>query len=197
MNIPCIMLLVFMLDTLSASGQKLVYHVFHGNNNIGFIHVDREQKNNLEIYQLQSEVNFRILWKNHEHVSKMKVTFKDGVLFESISETWQNEKLDIKSRIWKNGNQYQGVFHSGDSVKITHPIDLSAVQLYYQEPVGLESVFLESFLEYGKFETVSPGNYEIKTPNGRLNTYIYEDGTLKELQVEGTWFTIHFKKQKT
>jgi hypothetical protein len=175
--------------------QQLTFDVFHGNHKIGIITTNRILNQGKEVYDVQSEVNFKVLWKNYQRISSMEVVFKNGTLEKSISETLQNDELEIYSTIHKNGATYRGMVHEQDSIVLESPVNHTAVQMYYQEPVNQEQVFLESFLQYVKLEKAGPGKYQIKMPNGRLNTYIYSEGKLQELQVESTWFTVYFRRQ--
>ena len=71
-------------------------------------------------------------------------------------------------------------------------VGFTSVMLYYQEPVGIEKVYSERFLEYCSLEALDDHKYKLYLPNRKINYYTYEEGVLLEIFVDRTWFNLRF-----
>ncbi|MGV3558083.1 DUF6134 family protein [Larkinella arboricola] len=80
---------------------------------------------------------------------------------------WQKDHYDI------NVKQYK---YERKAVEI-QPIDFTAMQLYFEEPVGRSRVFAEYFGDYATIEPTRKGSYRIRIDD-REDEYFYENGKL-------------------
>lgn len=83
---------------------------------------------------------------------------------------WQKDHYDINVRQYK---------YNRKAVE-TQPIDFTAMQLYYEEPVGRTRVFAEYFGDYATIEATKRGSYRIRIDD-REDEYFYEKGKLVKI----------------
>ena len=73
----------------------------------------------------------------------------------------------------------------------------TTARMYFEEPVGQGSVFVESVLEPCSLSAISPGNYLLTFPNGAESRYVYAQGELQEIHVDRLFIDLLFRRSGT
>lgn len=113
-------------------------------------------------------MNFDVIYKNGKLFSAYAKNVKDGVT-EIVNIVWQDTKYIIE--------------RGEERLQMLHPLDFSAILLYFTEPLNRTKIFSERMGEYANFVKTGTGQYECKTANGVNNIYRYKDGKLVELEM--------------
>jgi len=184
--------LSILLFSLSIHGQQVEFTINIGSKEIGEITANKELIQNREVYKVVSDATFRIIWKYHR-TSEMTVIYINDTLESSVSINKMNDDVKALSKFWKDDNGYK--CHHQDKIEMEeNPVLFSTVKLYFQEPVNVDSVYSETFLEMSYLEDLGDHQYKLFLPGNRKNTYRYDNGILQEVKVDRT-FDILFKKK--
>jgi len=184
--------LSILLFSLSIHGQQVEFTINIGSKEIGEITANKELIQNREVYKVVSDATFRIIWKYHR-TSEMTVIYINDTLESSVSINKMNDDVKAMSKFWKDDNGYK-CHHQGKIEMEENPVLFSTVKLYFQEPVNVDSVYSETFLEMSYLEDLGDHQYKLFLPGNRKNTYRYDNGILQEVKVDRT-FDILFKKK--
>lgn len=67
-------------------------------------------------------------------------------------------------------------------------------RMYFEEPIGRKTIFIESVMDHGALRASAPGEYILTFPDGAVNRYVYRGGTLREIHVDRTFLDLLFKR---
>lgn len=164
----------------TAMCQTLRYDVIKGSKNLGEMTVTRSYEDDQIIYDIASEVTFRLLFSfSIDFISY--ANYQDGILQKEYSKNELNGKVQKEADLKKLENGYHFVL-DGISTNLTEDISYSISAIYYNEPSDGQEVFSPSFGQYFTFKKVGYGKYEMQSPDG-LNTYEYENGICTRVEV--------------
>jgi hypothetical protein len=138
-----------------------------------------------------SDALYRIVWKYHR-TSNMTSIYVNDTLNSSTSINKMNDDVKEHSEFWKDDDGYK--CHHQDKIEMEENVVLfSSVKLYFQEPIDIDSVYSETFLEMSYLENLGSNKYKLYLPGNRENTYVYKNGELQEIRVDRT-FDLLFKR---
>lgn len=189
------LILILLLNFFLSRAQTYRYTIHHGDDEIGEITASHTSSGPESHFKITSTAVFKVLWKYNRKTS-MAVRYKNGVLEYSSSEVFMNDELEERCQIKKNREVYDCRKQPGDSFQIKSPIVFSSARLYFEEPIGVEAIFLESYLAFCPLEPMGNHKYKLTLPGEKVNYYTYENEILKEIFVERSWFDIIFRKKE-
>lgn len=177
------------------SAQKLNYDIYRGDSKIGTIDATRNADGAHEEFNVIADVTFRVVFK-YNRQTKLEVSYQEDRLNASTSKTVMNEELKELSKLEQTGNHYKCFKHPDESFELQSPIHFTAVKLYFEEPVGIDKVFSESFLAYCDLQNMGDHRYKLTLPGKRVNYYTYKDNKLVHVTIDRTWFDLTFRINK-
>ena len=190
MRIFTLLFLTILTSTLYAQEHEFSIHI--GKREIGTILAKREKTQNKELYKVVSDATFRVVWKYHR-TTDMSAVYINDTLESSVSKIEMNNDVKEFSEYWKDGNGFkchrQGKMEMEEKV-----VQYSSVKLYFEEPVEIDSVYSETFLEMSYLENLGDHRYKLYLPGNRENTYSYQNGKLQDVKVDRT-IDIFFKRK--
>ena len=170
--------------------QELMYTISWKDDSIGYLKAEREQILDNEYYNINSDTEFNILFNfnlNYQYENE----YRKGRLYSASSKNSLNKKeRDQSSIIWQN-NHY--LLRVNDKIEKLENQDIwfTVSKLYYQEPIGINTIFSERFGEFLTLEK-QENKYILTKPDGRENIYFYEKGICRRVIVDNPIITIHF-----
>ncbi len=175
--------------------HKCEFEIHLAGKSIGGITAKLQSIDNKQVYDILSEVNFKVLWKKYNRQTKNFIVYGNDIIVESYSGIYMNHVLEDSASIQAKGESYKFYrFPDKNFTTEKRPIKYLAAMLYFQEPKNITEVYSERFLSYCKLESKGNGKYIIYLPNGKENVYTYENGKLMEVFVDRTWFNLRFKR---
>lgn len=184
--------LLALASVLSLQAQQLKYDVYLNEKKVGLLEAKRTAKDGIAQYLIQSNVNFRMMFKlnlNHTFES----TYQNDMLIKASTRSMMNDNVKATSKVTWNGTFYQLEVKDEHSVLKNSRIIYSMVLLYFREPRQITQVFSE---RYGVFLTIKPlaeHRYELLMPDGKKNYYSYRNGVCYLVEVQHTVGQIVFK----
>ncbi|MEQ8925046.1 MAG: DUF6134 family protein [Fulvivirga sp.] len=196
-KIYIIFIAVLICCTKNSKGQEYNYSIHLAGGKIGGINATLTEENGVQYYEIESDVTFKVLFKKYNRKTIHRVKYSNGTIEESYTAVYMNKNQeDSASLVHLSNYEYRCFMTEKDEPYKQHfgPIKFPTAMLYYKEPKGVNKVFSERFLDYCPVKVLEKGKYEVYLPNGKENIYTYENGELKSVFIDRTWFNIEFKK---
>lgn len=186
--LPSILLLILIRTGMS---QELMYTISWKDDSIGYLKAEREQIRDNEYYNINSNTEFRVLFRfnlNYQY----KNEYRKGRLYSASANNSLNQKdRDQSSIIWQNNHYLIRVNNKSEKLK-EQDIWFTVSKLYYNEPIGVNTIFSERFGKFLTLEKLEQNKYALTKPDGRKNIYFYDKGICRKVIVDNPIITIHF-----
>ena len=149
-----------------------------------------------QTYKILSKVSFRILWKHYHRRTNNLVIYQGESMKTSYSGVYMNDNLEDSTTLNQELTNYR-VFKYPEDRYILYGADLrfTTAKLYFQEPVGIQKVYSERFLQYCPLEVQGDHKYKLYLPDNKVNYYTYKDKELVEVSIDRTWFNLEFRRK--
>jgi hypothetical protein len=66
--------------------------------------------------------------------------------------------------------------------------------MYFEEPIGVNEVFVESVLENCRLMPLGEHRYRLFMPDAKMNDYVYKNGVLQEIGVDRKYVDLVFRR---
>lgn len=162
--------------------QIVHYDVIVAGHTIGGVKVYHFQN---DVKRQRIEAEFKVPFYSGTFFSENN--FNDAGLKNSVTEHHVNGKRKQQTVTTLVTNKNYKVDFSGEekaSRQLTQPIASTITNLYYQEPVELETVYSERYGKLCALKKLSDNRYAISLPNGKQSIYSYRGGDCQEVQTE-------------
>lgn len=180
--------------TWSLSAQKQEYDLLLLGKKVGQITTDRRQKGDLEVFSLFSEAESKILWKDINAETQMRIIFQGGKLTESFYEHKENGVVEKYCKINTDASGKLSVVHwKNGKFSAAGPADFALISMYYTEPHEGRKLLMESWGEFVTVKKSGPNQYEFKAPDGDKNIFRYSGGKLAEAEFHTSIVSVKLK----
>lgn len=186
-------LLILFLSLIPATSgaQKILlnYTVKKSGVNIGWLIIERNIEGIKLNLTLNSEIQTRMIWL-------MKITAKESATFENgkliCSAQWRKAngtiKLDKTTRF--AGTHYEVLENAGRENLAIPFIGTNLLTLYFQEPVGIASVYCDKHQLFIPIQKTDDGGYRVKFPGGSSNCFYYRGGICNKIEISTTFYNV-------
>jgi len=145
-------------------------------------------------YSMISHSTFHMIWSQEVH-TVARTNYVAGRVASCLTTVHVNKAIRDSSVLRTVGGRGLYVVHPRTVYAAALPENpWTTARMYYEEPVGQDSVFVESELIECAVVRVAPGEYILKLPNKEQNHYVYRDGRLLEIRVDRGWLEMVFRR---
>ena len=118
--------------------------------------------------------------------SEVKMLKKEGKLLLSSCYRHANRGTEeILAQIKKIGPKEYTVKRNGEEFKLENKeISYCTVDLYFNEPKGIDAVFSSMFADFLKLEEIEPNRYKLSSPKSKDTYYTYKNGELILVEID-------------
>ena len=182
-----LILLLFLMNFWSnskLSKDKIYFDIIHNEKVIGNLIATRTITDSKIQYQSYTTIKTKII-KDIQVNYKYDVIFEAELLEKSNVNITVNENPHAQTVTEWEDDSYQVVKNGKNKNTINDSISYSTVQMYFKEPVNINTCYSE---QNGSFNTIiAMGNHTYKKINakGNENTYYYDKGILKKATIDG------------
>ena len=165
------------------------YDVFLDGRSIGTYQVNRTELNGTENFRVETNTAAGLI-RRDKHRFVMLSSYDDSKLIASDLKNWMNGRLESSTLIHWDGKQY--VQQSGEDLKpiFEEIVTYSSACMFFEEPVGMSSLFYEKYGKKLKVEDLGGHVYEVTLPNGGKERYSYFDGEVMTVEFVQSFATI-------
>lgn len=189
------LILLFIWLQIICYSQELTYDILWKGDTIGTLVAQQYDSASFAIYSIESDVSIWMLGrKNLKNTSKS--TYDGNDLINTQACYYKNDVLKETNRTQLTDNMY--LVHHLEKKRedeVDSPHSYSICRLYFDEPKALDQVYSERHCKLLQLKRKGSNSYELTKPDGRLNTYTFEEGICQEVKVETFWATIYFVRR--
>lgn len=183
-----------LLASVPCAAKDGVFEILHNKKVLGTIDVLRVTRGDSVTYSMISRSDFTFLWKR-QVLTVARTLHIAGQVTNCLTTVHESGALRDSSALRAIGGRGLYVVHPDKVYGAELPKNpWSTARLYYDEPVGQDSIFVESELAECALEHVAPGEYILRLPNNEHNHYVYRDGILQEIRVDRGWLGLVFRR---
>lgn len=167
----------------SSQAQNLHYLIRLDNQQMGDMHATKT-KGKKEKYLMESKIKVDKMIKI-DLIYTIESIFEKNILQFSNAVETANGKTQTNSETKRNSTGY-GVTTKKETKTIIHKgITFNLSKLYFEEPVGIKSIWSDTFGEMLTLKPAGEHRYELILPNGKSSFYSYFKGicTLVETEI--------------
>lgn len=183
----------FMFPWLTIHGQQIRFDVWKGNSVVGSILAKRTSAGERTQYLMTSYSEFDLVMKQVVR-STVATEYRHGHLSTCHSLVTVNGNLRDSSHYAPGEEEATCYVHPDERFLHAGPVSWTTARMYYEEPIGQRTIFVESVLKPCALKNVGPGLYKLTLPGGKVNTYTYVAGRLEEIHVDRSFFDLVFKR---
>ena len=187
--------LVFLLNTTPVSvsnAQQMNYEVFLNEKLVGSLLAKRSIKDELINYWIESDVNFRFIFKMN-FIYTFETVFHNDMLIRASTRNTVNDDEKGSSKVTWNGKFYQMEVKDERSELKNTRITYSMAMLYFREPRQISQIFSERYAKFLSIRPLKEHAYELTMPDGKKNVYFYINGICQAVEVQHAVGKISFK----
>jgi len=177
----------------NAAAQPSTFHILKGGSVVGKVSVDRTVKGDRVAYTMTSLAQVVVIWTQDIRTS-MAAEYVGGKLQSCHAVVLVNDEVRDSSNMYSVQGRKVGYIHPDGVVNAEVNTSWTTARMYYEEPVGQRSIYVESALKECPLVATGAGVYHLTLPNGHVNQYVYRSGVLHEILVDRTFFDLVFRR---
>lgn len=189
-----VFIVLFICPDSKCQEKKFYYDVMHNQNCIGQIILVETVTDSRKFYALKSEVKTRYIFSYHSR-SIENAAFENGIMMYSFFYEKQNGKETTNETI-ANGNYFKLISDGNIDSQNFIPVRFNTLQLYTNCPGKSVRVYSTHYQKFLNFVKVSESRYRLELPGNNFNYLNYKNGICSSVDVERSFFTIHFILKK-
>lgn len=172
------LLILFLFFSQLFTDEKAEYDVMIWNKKIGKTFVEKNKLSDGSIeYIFKTNANAKVFFRERTSQADVSIIFKDNELKSGSCKIerdgdWQYVEM-------KKVNGVYEIDNNGEKLIERNSIPFSVTMLFFEEPVGIDKIWVERLSEYTTVEKVDEHKYKMKV-DGKYNFYTYENGKLVE-----------------
>ena len=184
-------LLVFVAQAISA--QPGTFVIWVNDEVVGEVTVNRTTIGPRTIYSMNSLSEVDVIWTQVVR-TMMRTEYAGSQLTACHSSVRVNDSVRDSSSLRTHLGRVQGFVHPREQVVVPCTNPWSTARMYYEEPIGQRSIYVESVLRDCPLVPLGGGRYRLTLPNDKVNDYVYRQGVLQEIHVDRPFFDLIFKR---
>lgn len=178
---------------MAVMAQQVDFTIWKGDAVVGGITALRKHAGENAIYAVSSHSELDIVMKQVVR-STMGMEYRSGRPYSCFTSFHLNGSLRDSSNMRARGGGLECFIHPKDRFSLTGTSPWSTSRMYFEEPVGQASVFVESVLRECAMRCIGEGRYVVELPGNRSNTYRYVGGALQEVEVDRPLMKLVFRR---
>lgn len=175
------------------NAQPSTFAIWLNDEVVGEVSVNRTTIGPRTIYSMNSLSEVDVIWTQVVR-TMMRTEYAGDQLTACHSSVRVNDSVRDSSSLRTDMGRVKGFVHPREQVVAPCTNPWSTARMYYEEPVGQRSIYVESVLRDCPLVPLGGGRYRLTLPNDNVNDYVYRNGVLQEIHVDRPFFDLVFKR---
>lgn len=178
-----ILIIFFLICSFSLPAQTLNYAIRLKDELIGHMTAVKKGKGKSEL-MIESKIMIEKMIKL-DLLYRIDAVFENNILSSSLAVQNNNGKEFTNSKTTKDKSGYTIKTLKEEKAIYQKFIHYNLCKLYFEEPIGISSVYSDTYGEFLSLKPAGKHRYEMILPDGKSNFYSYNHGicTLVELEL--------------
>ncbi len=177
---------VFISSLFFAQAQKtaLTFEVVFKKDKIGTVHAVQEKTGNKIINDLSTNTDAKVFMVSVHVESEVNLIKENGTLVKGTAYRHANRgSEDVHAKVSKLAEKTYQAEKNGKVTKIENKlIGFCVVDLFFQEPVGLNKIFSNMYADFMNIKILGAGKYQVVAPDKKTTVYSYQNGQLMTVE---------------
>lgn len=186
---------VFGTLALTIQAQQTRFDIWKGNDIVGSILAKRMVSDERTRYLLTSYTEINAVLKQAVRTT-VAVEYRHGNLSTSFTHLYVNDVLRDSSHFTRGEEEASCYVYPDDRFRHQPSVQWTTARMYFEEPTGQHSIFVESIMKPCPLQALGLGYYRLTLPGGKVNTYMYMNGRLEEIHVDRSFLDLVFKRDE-
>ncbi len=167
----------------------LNYTITKGGDNIGWLRLEKITAGSTTKLLLVSEIKARFIFLINAYAKDSSIFENRKMIYSSqIRKTNGSIKLNKQTRLV--AEKYE-VAEDGEKENLSISfIGINLLSLYFQEPVGINTVYCDINKCFAPIVKTNDGGYKVKRPDGNSTTFYYSGGTCRKIIICQSFYTV-------
>ena len=192
--IPVIIICLLFTGGAKSQVSEVEFKIMKNDKNIGILQIEKRETAPFTNYQLSSRIEASFI-KKFRIKARESFRYKNGQLIYSSVERSINEKVKGSKELVYKEDRYIIKDEKGSRVLANTTINSNLVQLYFEEPLDIYSVYCDNQQAMVEVKKVGNNQYRIDFPDGASNIFNYQSGKCVQVDVLGKFFRVELHKQ--
>ena len=172
---------LFMLTSVGWA-QTFQYDILLVGADVGDMTITRKVSGTKKTYRMESRTEVNYIIDSRKDVFLSIIEFDNNVLVSSKMENKKNDKLNEYTYVTRVGTGYKVQTEKGLSTIAGNILNV-VYDIFFQEPKGGESFFIDRSGKFGSVSKVKDHSYKVEIKGDDDYTYNYENGKMIKMEV--------------
>lgn len=193
--VPFLLLSMLNSNNELNNSENKIFDIVNKKGSVGFIEIERIVNDNTTTYNINSQVETRILLRFKAKGKEKAVFRNDTLIFSSIYRKLNN-KVKVNQIITLEDKSYFVNTNKNIEQLNINVIKCSLVMLYFEEPKGVDKVYCEKLKTFLNIVPMKNGTYKVNFSNGSYNIFHYVRGNCTMVEAVGSFYNVKLVLRK-
>jgi len=162
--------------------QTYTYDIFLVGSDVGDMTITRKISGSKKTYNMESRTEVNYVIDTRKDVFKSTVEFENNILVSSRMENKKNDKMNQYTYVTRGDGGYKVQTEKGLST-IAGNIVNAVYDIFFTEPKGGESFFVDRSAKFGAVSKVTDHSYKVEIKGDDDYTYNFVNGIMTKMEV--------------
>lgn len=169
--------------------KPMVFLIVKNEKVIGTISMVKTVSGDSTTYNSESKINAKFLL-SFRIIGKEKSVFRNGTLVYSSIYRTLNSKVKANHSIIQRNRFYNIEEDNRTETLNIQNIQQNLITLYFDEPIGIKTVFCDNQKEMIDVKHLGQGKYKVEISNGKYNIFHYKNGRCIKVEAVSPMFDV-------
>ena len=190
-------LTAFISQTIAfAQERKLDYDVIRNGSIIGNIILIEVNNGQKKFLRFVSSIKTSFIFSFCDQTTETSM-FENEILVHASLNQIQTGSGRTSTTVEASGNAYKVIDGNNSKIIYTNPIYYNTLLLYLRPPENIYKVYSQKFQRLLEIKKVSENKFMLVLPDGNHNYYTYSNGLCNRVDIERSFFSVHFVLRKS
>ena len=178
-----------LLLSICLSAQPMVRHykIMRKGSEVGWAKVEKQTDSNTTTITMTNDVKLRFIF-SYESTAKEISWFRDGKLQHSYYYRKTNGSIKADRHMYLVNDGYEVGESRKEKLNIG-PVAYNTLSMYFQEPIGMTSVYSDNHQCFLALRKESDGGYSFTSSDGTINIFYYRGGICYKVQIDHSLYS--------
>jgi Domain of unknown function (DUF6134) len=178
-----------LLLSIFLSAQPIVRHykIMRKGSEVGWTKVEKQTDSNTTMITMTNDVKIRFIF-SYESTAKEISWFRNGKMQHSYYYRKTNGSIKADRHMYLVNDGYEVSESKKEKLNIA-PVGYNTLSMYFQEPVGMASVYSDNHQCYLAITKEADGGYSFTSSDGTTNTFYYRGGICYKVKIDHSLYS--------
>lgn len=184
-KLPILFLILFSATLVFAQSEKITFDVFLKDKKIGQVIAEGHTTGAVIIHDIKSVTEANVMVFSIHVETDMKTEKNQEVMISGAAYRHSNRGLeDVHAETKRLTEKKYERMKNGKKSLFSSEITFTVSDLYFKEPIGLNTIYSNMYADMVSIEQLNNGKYKVKTSDAKESIYTYSNGKLTHVEFD-------------